>query len=38
MVFIGETEVAGGTVTFKDFQARTQENVSVLDETFFMSI
>ncbi len=36
--FIGETEVAGGTVALKDLRVRTQENVSVLDETFFTNI
>lgn len=36
--FIGETEVAGGTVALKNLRTRTQENVSVSDETFFTSI
>lgn len=36
--FIGETEMADGTVTVKDLQARTQESVPVLDEAFFTRI
>ena len=36
--FIGETEMADGTVAMKDLQARTQESVPVLDEAFFTRI
>lgn len=33
--FIGETELADGTVAMKDLQARTQENIPISDEGFF---
>jgi len=36
--FIGETELADGTVAMKDLQARTQESVPILDEAFFTRI
>jgi histidyl-tRNA synthetase len=33
--FIGETELADGTVAMKDLQARTQENILISNEGFF---
>ena len=36
--FIGETELADGTVAMKDLQARTQESVPVADEKFFRNM